>query len=133
MQLEATGTTHKPALRTAIVTGLMPAAATGLRGMPRVHLGHRQSAFFRFVREEREQLRKRPTMQAALRSRFALGPQPLANIGKIFEDQCATRASTRNELLRQDVVTIPAKPGLFVPEVAQVLLPQRCKRRLRRT
>ena len=122
MQLEATGTTHKTALGTTVVTGLMPAAATGLRGMPRVHPGHRQAAFLRFVREKRGELRKRPAMQAPFGLCLPFGTDALAYIRQVFEDQCATRGGSLDKLLRQDMITVTPKASLGMPEVAQVPL-----------
>src|SRR5438874_2072012 len=126
MQFEATGTTHKTALRTTVVTGLMPAAATRLRGMPRVHPGHRQAAFLRFVHEKRGQLGKRPAMQASFGLRVPLGTEALANIGQIFENQCAARRGALGELFRQDMIAVTPKAGLLVPEMAQVTLRALC-------
>ena len=122
MQLEATGTTHKTALGTAVVTGLMPAAATRLRGMPRINLGHRQAAFLRFVREKRGKLCKRPAMQAPFGLRLSFRTDALAHIGQIFEDQCAARRGALGKLFRQGMIAVTPKTGLLVPEMSQVTL-----------
>ena len=126
MQLEATGTTHKTALGTAIGTGLMPAAATRLRGMPRVHLGHHHPAFLRFVREKRGQLRKRPAMHAALGLRLPFGTHPLANIGQVFEYQGPPRGHRPSKLLRQDMIAVASKARLGMSEIPQVALGTLC-------
>ena len=120
MQRKATGTTHKVTPGAPVVAGLMPAATTRLRGMSRVHCDHRTAALLCLVRKKGAELGKRPAMQPALRGRLASGCRPLTDIGEVFERQRAARLDALGQLFGQDVVTIPPKAGLGMPEAAQV-------------
>ena len=122
MQLEATSTTHKATLRTAIVpSGVMTLRAL-LRGMPGVNPSHRQSAFLCLVRDERKELGERPAVHTAFGCGLAFGPHALADVGEIFENQRASRGGSLDELLRQDVITVTPKSGLLAPQMPQVSL-----------
>lgn len=120
MQLEATGTTHKTTLGTAIVPSSVMTLRACLRGMPGVHPRHRQSAFFCLVREEKKELGKGPTMHTALCSCLALRPHALADVCKIFEHQRAARVGTHDELFGQNMVAVTSEAGLPALEVSQV-------------
>lgn len=120
MQLEATLTAHKATLGTTIVASGMPTSRTPLRGMPGINPSYRQSAFFGLIREESEELRKRPTMHAAFGWGMTFCPHALANIREVFENERAPRSRRLGKLFRQEVITIPAKPRLFPAQVSQV-------------
>jgi hypothetical protein len=120
MQFNTTRTTHKATLRTPVVPGRVPASRTSLRGMPGIHPSHRQAAFFRLVREAGKELSTQPSMHTALRRRLPPSTQTLADVGEIFEDQCATRRSALGALLGQHMITVTPKPRLLMPAAAQV-------------
>ena len=117
MQLKATGTTDKAAPGAPVVAGLMPTAATRLRGMSRVHRDHHTAALLCLVREQGSEVSKRPAMQAPSDGGLAFSLRPLADIGEVFEDQGTPRSNAPGELFRQDVVTVTPKAGLSIPEV----------------
>lgn len=120
MQLEATRPTHKATARTAVVAGLMPTAATGLRGMSRINCDHRTAPFFGFVRDKRADLRVRPTMHAARCLGFAPDRGATTDIGEVLKDNRCARLTRLDNLLTQDVIAILPKPCLLASQVSQV-------------
>src|SRR5439155_23916715 len=65
IETHATLPTPKIALRTAVVAGGMPTAATALRGMSRVNRNHRTTSFLGLVLNLGLETQKRPAMHAA--------------------------------------------------------------------
>lgn len=120
MQLEATSTTHKATLGTAIVpSGVMTLGAL-LRGVPGVNPSHRQSAFLCLVRDERKELGERPAMHTAFGCSLAFGLHALADVSEVFEDQCPARSSRLDKLSGQNVVAVAPKASLLASEMSQV-------------
>src|SRR3990167_3362714 len=120
MQLEATRPTDEATARTAVVASLVPAAATGLRGMSRINRNHRATPFFGLVRDERTHLRKRPTMYSARRCRFALDLCTTTNVRQVLKSDGCPRLTGLHNLLTQDVIAVLAETRLLASEVSQV-------------
>src|SRR3990167_7349652 len=111
----------EPGARTPVVAGLMPAAATRLRGMPRINRSHRATSLFCLVLNEGFQLRERPRVQPArLRTLPHLDAAP--DLLQVFQDNGAAGRCGLHDLLAQHVVAVLAKPGLLVAHLLEVPL-----------
>jgi hypothetical protein len=116
----------KHRLRTTIIAGLVPTSATGLRGMSGVNLDHADTACLGFVRDERVQLGKAPTMQApfdtALRTRLLATPQlgGVADAVEIFKHDGSPWGRMLHHAFREDVIVISTSPKLFAAQLFEV-------------
>ena len=121
VQLEITRPTLEPRTRTAVVTGNVPAEATGLRGIPRINRRHRTTSTLSLIPYEGANLSKRPRMQAS-----CLHTVPLldsrANVGQILQHNRPARRRSGDNLLTEYVITIPSKAGLLAPDAVQMPL-----------
>lgn len=122
MQRVATGPTHKQVAGAAVVAGLIPAAATGLRGMPGVNPSHRTAALLSLVRDKALQLGERPAVDAAAGRGLAPDLRARTNVPQVLQHNCCAGQRGLHDLLRENVVTIAPEAGLFAPQPPQVSL-----------
>ncbi len=125
MQLESTLPTDKATARTAVVAGLVPTAATGLRGMPRIDRDHRTAPFFGFVLDKGTDLRKRPTVHPSGGFRLAANCSTAADVRQVLDDDSCSRSTGLHNLFTQYVITVLAKPGLLPSQVSQMAFGRR--------
>jgi len=119
MKFIVTLMTTKQTSGTPIVAGLIAAARTGLRGMSRVNRNHRTTACFCLVCQELAQLVIRPPVHPPSLFTTALFG-PLTDMRQIFNGNRATFWRGLRDLFTQNVITIPSKLRLLVPDAAQV-------------
>src|SRR5512145_104684 len=102
--------TPKVALRTAVVAGGMPTAATHLRGVSRTHRDDRTTPFLGLILNLCLQTGERPAMHPALGLRAPLRPHPAPNVRQVFQDDRAACTCSTHDLRAQHVIRIPPKP-----------------------
>ena len=102
--------TNECALRTTVVAGTMPAAATPLRSMSRIDRDHRTTPLFGLVLNFRLEAGEWPRVYPALGFRAPFGLHPCANLLEVFHYDRAAWLGSPHDLLAQDVIGIPPKP-----------------------
>ena len=103
----------------------MPTPATGLAGMTWVDLDHPDTTRLRFVRGERIQLGKCPTVQFPLvLDVLVLLATPhgggLSDMGEILENECCASRGMLNNTAREDMIAIAVESLLFFAQLLQV-------------
>src|SRR5262245_10224197 len=109
IEMIATLPTNENTLRTAVVAGGMPAAATSLRGMSRIDRNHRTTPFEGLVLDFRFEGGKRPRVHPALGCGAPLRLHPLTNIPEVFQNDRRARLGSSDDLLAEDVIGILAE------------------------
>ena len=125
--------TNECALRTTVVAGTMPAAATPLRSMSRIDRDHRTTPFFGLVLDFGFEACKRPRMHAAFCLAAPPGLRSFADVFEVFQhDRCA-RLGRRHDLLTEDVVGIFSEAGAPTLQLPQMSFGAFCAPFLQRT
>lgn len=119
IELIATLAAKEERLRTAIRAMLIPALATGLRGMPGISSDNGDSPRLRFILDKQVESGEAPTMQAALLCAFALRGA-LPNIRQVLKHNSTARGGMLDDALGEDMVLVSALPKLFLAQLLEV-------------
>jgi len=119
VQLEVTHPALKPSTGASVVASNMPTATTRLRGMPGINPDHRTAALFCLVLDERTELVETPAVKTPGLLSFAHFGS-FANVLQVLDDDSGAWLNSSNDLLRDDVIAVPAKASLFAPKFPQM-------------
>jgi hypothetical protein len=121
VQTVATFTTEEKRLRTAILTSLMLAGRTPLRGVPRVNFDHSNPTSLSLVAQEAVELGKAPGMHTALSFAW-LVRDTLANIGQVLKHQGTAWGSRLHNAFGKNMVVVSSLPKQFPTQLLEMPL-----------
>jgi hypothetical protein len=125
-------TAKEQGLRTTVRAVLIATLATRLTRVAWVYLHHLNTLFLCFVREERVELGKAPTMQTSLGIVFlALANlRGVTNVGEVFHNDRTARGGVLDNALREDMIVFSSLPKQFARKFLQVPFGRACSFRL---
>lgn len=118
IQCETALPTFEQGLRLAIGAVLMSTAGACLTGVSRINERHLRAFGLGLVGDKASQLGKTPAVQPTLLTAFSAS-DTLANVLEVLQDNGAARRHSINNPLTQNMITVPAEPGLLATEDLQ--------------